>query len=89
MEWGSLFKEAYKCLKPGGWVQSYETVPRIESDDGTIPKNSALAQWGDLFIAGGLKLKRPFTMIDDGLQAPKIAEVGFVNVKERELKVGC
>ncbi|QGI88814.1 hypothetical protein CEK26_000029 [Fusarium fujikuroi] len=34
-DWSALFKEAFRVCKPGGWVESYEASPRMESDDGT------------------------------------------------------
>ncbi|KAF5025563.1 hypothetical protein F66182_2371 [Fusarium sp. NRRL 66182] len=36
-DWTALFKEAYKSLKPGGYVESYEPSSCTESDDGTNP----------------------------------------------------
>ncbi|KAJ4112360.1 hypothetical protein NW765_015430 [Fusarium oxysporum] len=35
-DWSALFKEAFRVCKPGGWVESYEASPRMESDDGTL-----------------------------------------------------
>ena len=87
-DWPALWREAYRCLKPGGWIQSYESQARIDSDDDTIPKGSAMAQWENLFVEGGKKMNRTFTMIDQGLQAPKIEEAGFVDIGVKNLKVG-
>ncbi len=45
-DWMALFKEAYKCCKPSGWVESYEVSPMIFATDGAVPEDSALGQWG-------------------------------------------
>ena len=86
-DWPALWREAYRCLKPGGWIQSQESQARIDSDDDTIPEKSAMAQWEKLFVSGGKIMNRTFTMIDDGLQRPEIEKAGFVNVNETNLKV--
>ncbi|KAF5000114.1 hypothetical protein FDECE_11276 [Fusarium decemcellulare] len=85
-DWTALFKEAYKILKPGGYVESYEPSSRIESDDGTVLKKSALSQWEKFFVEGGRKLGRPFTIFEDGIQREAMREAGFVDIEERDFK---
>ncbi|KAI6758635.1 hypothetical protein HG530_010875 [Fusarium avenaceum] len=34
-DWSALFKESFRACRPGGWVESHEASPMIESDDGT------------------------------------------------------
>ncbi|KAF4501994.1 hypothetical protein FAGAP_1785 [Fusarium agapanthi] len=63
-DWSALFKEAFRVCKPGGWVESYEASPRMESDDGTVTETCAINEWGKFFIEGGKKLNRTFEIID-------------------------
>ncbi|EFX05906.1 methyltransferase type 11 [Grosmannia clavigera kw1407] len=51
-DWPALFKEAYRVLKPGGWIESFECNGLFESDDDSIPEDSATSQWNDIFGAG-------------------------------------
>ncbi|KAJ3540902.1 hypothetical protein NM208_g3735 [Fusarium decemcellulare] len=85
-DWTALFKEAYKILKPGGYIESYEPSSRIESDDGTVLKKSALSQWENFFVEGGRKLDRPFTIFEDGIQREAMREAGFVDIEEKDFK---
>ncbi|KAK0702399.1 S-adenosyl-L-methionine-dependent methyltransferase [Lasiosphaeris hirsuta] len=85
-DWTALFKEAYKSLKPGGYLESYEPASRIESDDGTVTNSTALCQWGKIFIEGGRKLGRPFTVYEDGIQGKAMEEAGFADIEERNFK---
>lgn len=41
-DWPRLFKEAYRCLKPGGYLESHEALSRIDCDDGSITEKSAM-----------------------------------------------
>ncbi|KAI3575621.1 S-adenosyl-L-methionine-dependent methyltransferase, partial [Fusarium oxysporum f. sp. albedinis] len=85
-DWKSLFKEAYKCLKPGGYIESYEPSSRVESDDGTVLPGSALSQWEKFFVEGGRKIGRPFTIFEENIQREGMREAGFVNIEERDFK---
>lgn len=87
IDWNQLFVEAHKSLKSGGWVESLEASPYIQSDDGTVADDSALGQWGKLFVAGSKKLGRTFTMVDDGLQRSGMEAAGFVDIDEFNMKV--
>ncbi|GKU05774.1 unnamed protein product [Fusarium langsethiae] len=85
-DWTPLFREAYKSLKPGGWVESYEPSSTIESDDNTVLPGSAMSQWQNFFVEGGRKMGRPFTVFEDGIQKRAMQEAGFVDIEERTFK---
>ncbi len=82
-----MFKEAYKCLKPGGWLESFEGSPYIRCDDATIPPGNALAQGGPLFEQGSKITGRSVRVVDDELQGDAIREAGFVDLHEKDMKV--
>jgi len=86
-DWTSLFKQAFRCLKTGGILESFEPSAVIDSYDGTGYEKSALAQWGKLFVEGGKKVGRPFTVVQDNLQNEAMEEAGFVDVHEHKYKV--
>lgn len=87
-DWGELFKQAYRILKPGGYIESFEPNSALKSDDGTVRDTDAIAQWGKIFAEGGRKIGQVFTVYDDGLQRKGIEAAGFVDVQEHEFKVG-
>lgn len=68
-------------------MESYESSPRMESDDGSVTETSAMNEWGKFFIEGGKKLGRPFTIIDDDIQQKYMEEAGFVDVQVWNFKV--
>ena len=86
-DWNALFREAYKACKPGGWCESFEASPRMESDDGTVTEDCAINEWGKFFIEGGRKLNRTFEIIDKDLQQKGMEEAGFVDIKTWDHKV--
>jgi len=86
-DWNALFQRAFACLKPGGWLESFELSPCWDSDDGTVTETSAMGQWGKIFIQGGKQFGRTFTVIHDGLQRKGIEAAGFVDIQERNIKV--
>lgn len=86
-DWDTLFKRAYDCLAPGGYLESYEMSTMWESDDGSVTENTALGQWGKIYIEGGRQAGRTFTVVYDGLQKKAMEKAGFVEIEERDLKV--
>ncbi|KAM5347371.1 hypothetical protein ACJ41O_010376 [Fusarium nematophilum] len=87
VDWPALYKQAYRCLKPGGWIESHEATPDIGSDDGSVVPTSAMGQWGQIFFEGGRRLQRPFSILEDKLQTEGMKEAGFVNIDEEDIKV--
>lgn len=41
-----------RYVKPGGWVEWHEKHPYFHSDDGSMPEDSAISQWGKNFFQG-------------------------------------
>ncbi|KAH7310828.1 S-adenosyl-L-methionine-dependent methyltransferase [Stachybotrys elegans] len=87
VDWKALFREAFRCCAPGGYMESLESSPWFKSDDGTVTDTSAMGQWGKLFVEGSKKLGRTFTMVPDGLQREGMEEAGFVDIQEFDMKV--
>ena len=86
-DWDALFKQAYRCLKPGGWIESVETSPFVFSEDGSVDDKSALSQWGKIFQAGGSKIGRSWTVVEDGVQERGMEAAGFKKVQSETRKV--
>ncbi|KAI0175861.1 S-adenosyl-L-methionine-dependent methyltransferase [Hypoxylon sp. FL1284] len=86
-DWNQLFRQAYAALKPGGWIESFEPEADYRSDDNSIPSNSSMYMWQSLFLEGGKKLGRPFTIINDDLQRTGLEEAGFVDITVKDIKV--
>jgi ubiquinone/menaquinone biosynthesis C-methylase UbiE len=87
-DWNELFREAYRIVKPGGYIESYEPDAFMISDDGTVKETDAIAQWGRIFAEGGKKLGQTFTVYTDELQRKGMEAAGFVDIQQHELKVG-
>ncbi|KAK7427272.1 hypothetical protein QQZ08_006208 [Neonectria magnoliae] len=85
-DWTQLFKEAFKVIKPGGYLETFETTPNITSDDGTMKPDSACARWGPTFIEASKVIGRTFTVIEEGIQRKAMEEAGFVDIQEWEFK---
>ncbi|KAK7419799.1 hypothetical protein QQX98_003172 [Neonectria punicea] len=77
-DWTSLFKEAYRCCTPGGWVQSVEADVEFRSDDGTTDQEPALKMFKKLYDDSGKALDRPFFV--HHLQQKGFEEAGFTDV---------
>ncbi|KAH7140367.1 S-adenosyl-L-methionine-dependent methyltransferase [Dactylonectria estremocensis] len=86
-DWPQLFKEAYRCLKPGGYLESHEALSRMDCDDGSITEKSAMHQWGKFFVKGGQKIGRSFTIVEDGVQKKSMEDAGFTDITEHDFKV--
>ncbi|KAG6168904.1 hypothetical protein E4U51_001862 [Claviceps purpurea] len=87
-DWTGLFKQAYRCCAPGGWVQSVELDVEFRSDDGTTDLEPVLASFGELFREAGKILSRPFFVQE--IQQQAFDEAGFVEkrVSRHKIPVG-
>ncbi|KXJ86848.1 S-adenosyl-L-methionine-dependent methyltransferase [Microdochium bolleyi] len=86
-DWTVLYKEIFRALKPGGTFEHKESSCIIQADDGTLSPDSALAQWGKVFVQAGKKFGRTFTVVEDNIQQQAMEAAGFVDVKITNMKV--
>ncbi|CCE28863.1 uncharacterized protein CPUR_02553 [Claviceps purpurea 20.1] len=78
-DWTALFKEAYRCCAPGGWVESVEYESEICSDDGSTELEPVLASYGELFREASKMLNRPLFVKE--IQPQCLDAAGFVDRK--------
>ncbi|KAK0737930.1 S-adenosyl-L-methionine-dependent methyltransferase [Schizothecium vesticola] len=76
-DWDALFQEAFRVLKPGGYVESLEPSSLFQSDDGSVKEGSAMDRWGKVFNEGGRKIGRPFNIIGEDIQRTGMLQAGF------------
>ncbi|KAJ9145421.1 Sam dependent methyltransferase [Pleurostoma richardsiae] len=84
-DWVDFYKKALTHLKPGGWVEQIELSSIARADDGTIAPDSPLVRWITVFEQMGEKLGKTFSACE--LARDAIERAGFVNVRERRIKV--
>jgi hypothetical protein len=51
-DWPKLLRQAFTCMKPGGWIELQDWDIQLYSQDGTFPEDSALKKWNELVMSG-------------------------------------
>lgn len=70
-------------MNPGGWLELADALP-LACDDGSLPENSALAQWYKYFLEAGDKLGASTRSATKYKQ--QLIDAGFQNVEQVEYK---
>ncbi|KAJ6010831.1 hypothetical protein N7451_002243 [Penicillium sp. IBT 35674x] len=84
-EWATLYDNCYENLEPGGWIEQFEFNIRVYSDDNSVPGDSILGQWGDIWFPCSERAGRPFG-IEETMRA-SLEKAGFVDIQEKVYKV--
>ncbi|KAH8879347.1 S-adenosyl-L-methionine-dependent methyltransferase [Thozetella sp. PMI_491] len=85
-DWSALYRQAFRCCKPGGYLEDVEASLFALSDDGSVAAGTPMGRWGNLFREGGEKLGRSFTVVDDDVQRRGMEEAGFTDVTVWDFK---
>ena len=85
-DWTAVYKECFRCLKPGGYLEHVECGTHVLSDDGSLPADSAWADWKRIFSEASEKTGRTFDIIDDDRWVGWMKEAGFGGEGAAEIK---
>lgn len=72
-----LYREALRCLKPGGWLEHSDFTIKLGSEDGSVPADCVYTLWNELFRKAGEKTGRTFLVTDNNQNAGWMKEAGF------------
>jgi len=90
-DWVKVYRECYRCLKPGGWLEHTDFGIRGISDDNSLPEGCAWDEWSDLFLEAGVKMGQTFQIVDNDEFVGWMKEAGFpddVHLHKTKLPVG-
>jgi SAM-dependent methyltransferase len=83
--WPAFYKECFKLLKPGGYIEQAEFAPGFTSDDGSVTEtNSVMGEWGSVGRQVFEKMGKEIMVLEK--MGGWIAEAGFEDVNERQYK---
>ncbi|KAL7267605.1 hypothetical protein RUND412_009805, partial [Rhizina undulata] len=85
-DWPKLYRQAFRALKPGGWIEVQDHCKPFSCDDNSLPSDSILTKWFQSFektlAMGGREWTTAVCRIPKGLE-----DVGCVDVTEKVTRV--
>lgn len=87
--WAELFRQAYRVLKQGRWIETFEADATLTSEDGSVKEGTPLDQWGKIFREAGDRFGRSLCVANDDLQRKGLEEAGFIKLCQWDSNVSC
>ena len=84
-DFGDVLRKSFRCLKPGGWMESQDYLTTLLCDDGTMGPDYAFAEWSALYERASVAVGRP-ARIADALKR-SYEQAGFVDVRDDVFKL--
>lgn len=84
-DWPSLYSEAFRCTKPGGYIEHLDVDIQFTSDDGTVKPGDTMYDWSRIFIDAGETMGQTFKVAERSKRL--IEEAGFVDMVEKTYKM--
>ncbi|UPK91636.1 hypothetical protein LCI18_002571 [Fusarium solani-melongenae] len=88
-DWTELYRQAYRVLLPGGWIEDcefnitlYSDVPAVKNDPEHIFK-----QWANVFFEATDRMGKTARIGLEGTMRKHMEEAGFVDVHEKNNQV--
>jgi len=86
-DWDKFYRDAFRCIKPGGWLEHQEVNIAWFDDSDPIPEESPLGQYGPSFREAGNRSGRTFCVVADDLQEKGMKAAGFVDIHVKDMKI--
>ncbi|POR39313.1 Uncharacterized protein TPAR_00479 [Tolypocladium paradoxum] len=90
-DWLELYRQAYRALVPGGWIENFEfnitlysDLPEIRDDPDHIFK-----RWAKVFFDATDRMGKTARIGMNGTMRKLMLEAGFVGVVEKKYQVPC
>ncbi|KAA8618298.1 hypothetical protein SMACR_09871 [Sordaria macrospora] len=80
-DWPALYKEAYKCTAPGGWIEHLDADGTWYCLDGTMPEDSAMGQWGLIWKKLGKHIGIEFDIVSSDVMVEGLKEAGTLPLR--------
>ncbi|KIW98998.1 uncharacterized protein Z519_00661 [Cladophialophora bantiana CBS 173.52] len=80
-DWRQFIQQCYENLAPGGMLEVQDISFNLQCDDGTLPKNSALARWAAYMLEASKQLGCPLDSVESVKRI--MIETGFVDVVQK------
>jgi len=84
-DWGRLLEQAYRSLKPGGYIDVSEYEMFLLSDDGTLSEDSSLFRFYALLNEASDKIGKEFRIAAN--LGPLLQAAGFVGTHHESMKL--
>jgi Methylase involved in ubiquinone/menaquinone biosynthesis len=86
-DWDAFYREAFRCTKPGGWIEHFEAYVHWYDDAEPIPEGSTLDIYNKAFSEAGKKAGRTFDVLPDDIQKKGMEAAGFVDIQVKDIKI--
>ncbi|KAI5815293.1 methyltransferase [Pyronema omphalodes] len=83
--WDTVLAQAWRCLKPGGWIELGEIETSPHSDDNSLPEDDGLRKFLILLQEGLEKMGRPGCVTVDFLR-DNLKKTGFTDIESSTTK---
>lgn len=90
-DWSELYRQAFRVLKPGGYLENLEFTILLRSDDPAIQADPAhiFKQWADVFYQATDRMGKTIRIGTEGRMRRHMEEAGFVDIVVNEYKLPC
>lgn len=87
-DYPKLYKQAYRCLKPDGWLEHTDFSVNVQSDDGSLPKGGVWDMWNEFFRKAGELTGKTFRVTEGDRLVGFLKEAGFTgSINNRNFKL--
>lgn len=91
-DWPKLYQQAYRCLKPGGWIEHTDSDVHIQADDDSLPADNPYPAWNQFFRDAGAKIGKSFNVTENEQQVKWAKDAGFdpstITLKKHKIPFG-